>query len=579
MKVTRYLLLVLLLLLVACGASALEKAEEAVSESDYATALTEFTAALDEELSAEDRYRALTGRAAVHRQLDDDNGALSDLADALTLTDEEGAPIGDRVGVHQQRAVIFSEGGDYTAAAEELTAAIALDPSNVTLKLELATMQENAEDWDGVVGTLDEVLTAQPDNAQALAQRGKAHLELRNFEQAIADLKGALQGDVDAASADVASRRNLADAYADLAAAMRDLGEYEAAAENYTNALEYVSDSDHEASVSAERGFIYSELNQYEDALADLDRAISLDPDLAIAYAYRSYVYTDQENTASAIADASRAVELGDDLSAGTRSALLHALAFARAAEGDLEAAVVDATASIDEIGSDNPDAARTFALRGRIYRDLEQYEQSIADLNQAIDIGSGDVAALDGFYYQRSVTYYELGDYESAIADQMASMAIEEATAGDHEYLGDIYYAADRYDEAISSYQAAIQVEPDSAWLHNYLGDIYYEIEDYGSAGTEYETAIRLDNQVALFHENLGYVQRQLEDYEGALATYDAALALDPERPYSYYGRAVANYWLLNDDAARNDFETALTYDLPQNYIDVIQEFLAELP
>ncbi len=569
----------MLLLLVACGASALEKAEEAVGESDYATALTEYSAALDEELSAEDRYRALTGRANVHRQLDDDNAALVDLADALTINDDAGAPIGDRVSVHQQRATIFAEGGDYAAATDELGAAVALNPADMALKLELATMQGNAENWDGVIATLDEVLAAQPANTQALAQRGKAHLELRNFEQAIADLKGSLQGDVDAASADIASRSNLAEAYSDLAAAMRDLGEYEEAATNYTNALEYVTDGEHEASVTAERGFIYSELDQYDDALTDLDRAISLDPTLAVAYAYRSYVYTDQGNTGLAMADAEKAVELGSDLSPGTRSALLHALAYARAEEGDLAGAVVDATASIDEIGADDPDSARTFALRGRIYRNLEQYAESIADLNQAIAIGSGDVAALDGFYYQRSVTYYDMGDYESAISDQMASMQLEEASAGDHEYLGDIYYAAEQYDQAIASYQAAIQIAPDDAWLHNYLGDIYYEIEDYGSAGTEYEAAIRLDAQIALFHENLGYVQRQQEDYAGAVATYDTALSLDPDRPYSYYGRAVAHYWLLDDAAARSDFETALTYDLPQAYIDVIQEFLAELP
>lgn len=570
MKFTRFVLLCLLLLLVACGASALEKAEEAVSEGDYATALTEFDSALEEELSADDRYRALTGRANVHRQMDDDNAALIDLAAALDINDAENI---DHVGVHQQRATIFSEGGDYEAAADELGDALALDPDNVSLKLELATMQANAENWEGVVATLDGV-----DSSQALAQRGKAHLELRNFEQAIADLKASLQGEVDAASADVDSRDNLVQAYSDLAVALRDLGEYEDAAANYTSALEYVSDNDDEATTLAERGFIYSEMDEYDLALSDLDRAISLDPELAIAYAYRSYVYSDQEKLDQAIADAERAVDLGDDLSAGTRSALLHALAYSRAEMGDYEAAIVDATASIDEIGADDPDSARTLALRGRIYRNLGEYELSLADLDHAIEVGVGDVAALDGFYYQRSVTNYEIGAYTAAIADQQASMGLEEPTAYDHEYLGDIYFAAEQYDDAIASYQTAIQIAPDDAWLHNYLGDIYYEIEDYGSAGTEYEAAIRLDGQVALFHENLGFVQRQQEAYEAAIASYDAALALDPDRQYSYYGRAVANYWLLNDDAARADFETALTYDLPQAYIDVIQEFLAEL-
>ncbi len=579
MKFTRYLLLCLLLLLVACGASALENAEEAAESGDYETAIAEYTTALDEELSAEDRFRALTGRADVHRQLDDTAAALTDLAAALQITDAEGAPVGDRVSVYRERSEFFAQAGDYGTAADELAAAVAFNPDDISLRFDLATMQENNEDWAGVVSTLNEVLSIQPDSPQALAQRGKAHLELRNFEEAIADLKASLQGDVDAASADVASRKNLANAYADLAAALRDLGEHEDAALNYTNALEYVSDSEDEANVLAERGFVHFELGQNEEALADLDRAISLDPTLAIAYAYRSYVYTDQENSASAMADASRAVQLGDDLSAGTRSALLHALAFARADEGDLEAAIVDATASIDAIGVDDPNSARTLALRGRIYRDLEQYEQSLADLNQAIDVGAADIAALDGFYYQRSVTYYSIGDYESAISDQMASIGLEEATAGDYQYLGDIYYAAGQYDDAIASYQTAIQIEPENARLHNYLGDLYYEIDDYGSAGTEYAAAIRLDDQVALYHENLGFIQRQQEDYAGALASYDAALALDAERPFSYFGRAIANYWLLNSEAARDDFETALTYDLPQDFIDVIQQYLAELP
>lgn len=547
----RLLLLSMLfvVMLVGCGQSTLQKAEDAAANGELETAVTEFTDALTESLTPEERFRALKGRATVYDEQENETAAVDDFEDA----------------------------------ADQLETIIKDKPDEIFLLMELALVQTRLESWDKVVEATNTFLeideTDGPVRVEALSLRGKAQLELRDFEAAIADLKASLQGEIDDASADVEGKRNLVDAYTRLADGLRGLGEYDESITHYSNALVYTDGTDEQAYVHAQRGFTYVEMGgETENAFADLDRAVSLDPTMAIAYAYRSYAYGDEGDYESSISDADQAVELGDDLDDSTRSALYHSRASSHEYLKNYEQAIEDATQSIELETEDEANTARTYSLRSRVHFALENYAEAFSDADYAIEIGANDIAALGGFYRNRSYANYALDNFEDALEDQQASMAVDEPTAGDYEYEGDLYSLIGEYDKTISSYQSAIQLEPDNAWLHNYLGDIYYEMDEFGEAETEYLAAIQLDDEIALFHENLGYTLRFNEKWEEAVTAYSDALALDPDSPYSYYGRGHAHYWLDNNDEAIRDLEKALSYDIEQDLVDFINELLDEM-
>ncbi len=61
------------------------------------------------------------------------------------------------------------------------------------------------------------------------------------------------------------------------------------------------------------RGLAYYEQGQYEQAIADYDRAIDLNPDYALAYYNRGLAYKQQGQYERAIADFERCLELSTD--------------------------------------------------------------------------------------------------------------------------------------------------------------------------------------------------------------------------------------------------------------------------
>jgi tetratricopeptide (TPR) repeat protein len=61
------------------------------------------------------------------------------------------------------------------------------------------------------------------------------------------------------------------------------------------------------------RASLLKELGREQEALADLDRAIELDPDYARLYARRSEIYTQLRQFDNAIADGERAIQLNDE--------------------------------------------------------------------------------------------------------------------------------------------------------------------------------------------------------------------------------------------------------------------------
>lgn len=542
----------LLVALAACSSDPLAPAREAVEAGDRTAAIEAYSSALSEDLDDTQRATALYERGYQY-------------ADKLIQLDDS----------------------DNDKARDDMFAAVDLINS-AELELEfspvgglelLATNYNNNENYDGVIAVADKGLTLDASNARLLNLRGGAHLEQRNFDQAIADLKASLQGEVDAASAEANGFLGLYDAYFRLGRAMLDIGDYEEAASSFTEAYDAAFSNENKANALAERGFVYGEMYEVDLSLADLDQAISLNPDLAIAYAYRSYAYSAQENYELAIADANNAVELGDSLDAGTRSAILHSRAYANSQVGEYAAAIDDATASIELAGVMDPSAARTYGIRSTVHRNRGDYEAAIADATTAIEIGSSDITALDGFYYRRAQANYLSGSYAAALEDVEAALELGEETAARYELQGDIYDQLGDIDAAISSYQQAIALAPDSPWLHNYLGDIYYNAEDYVGAEGEYRAAIRINDQVNRFHSNLGYALREQERYDEAIEAYTVALAISPDSAWDWYARGISYYYNFDDASAIADLEMAIQVGADDDaVVERANEILSEL-
>jgi tetratricopeptide (TPR) repeat protein len=171
------------------------------------------------------------------------------------------------------------------------------------------------------------------------------------------------------------NRLSQAIAHAYKGAVLRALGHYDEALAEISRALR--CDRDY-AWALALRGTTYRTLARYDDALADLDRALAIRPRFVMALTERASVYRTLGRYDEALADLSLALEI-------------------------------------------HPTSAEALIRRGATYRIQQRYAEALADINHAIAQRPDD----GWFLYQRALVYLLQGDEASAQADLSAAIPL----------------------------------------------------------------------------------------------------------------------------------------------------------
>jgi tetratricopeptide (TPR) repeat protein len=127
------------------------------------------------------------------------------------------------------------------------------------------------------------------------------------------------------------------------------------------------------------RAAIYAQKHDYDHAVDDLAKAISLDPKDAFLYRQRASVYSAQKDFKRAKADCDKLVEL-------------------------------------------TPSQADSYEYRGGLSLDAADYEHALEDFNEAIRLNPQDATA----YYCRGIVYQSMTEYERALADLEESARID---------------------------------------------------------------------------------------------------------------------------------------------------------
>jgi serine/threonine protein kinase len=165
------------------------------------------------------------------------------------------------------------------------------------------------------------------------------------------------------------------------------------------------------------RGVTYGNINRHEEAIADYDEAIRLDPDLADAYTNRGASYAALGQHQRAIADYDEAIRL-------------------------------------------DPAFATAYSNRGASYADLGQHQRAIADYDEAIRLDPADAHA----YYNRGNRYADLGQHQRAIADYDEAIRLDPDLAHAYYNRGNRYAALGQHQRALQDYDEAIRLDPDLA-------------------------------------------------------------------------------------------------------------------
>jgi tetratricopeptide (TPR) repeat protein/transglutaminase-like putative cysteine protease len=207
------------------------------------------------------------------------------------------------------------------------------------------------------VASYNQTIQENPQNAEALVERGNAYADKNDTQNAIADYTAALKIDP-----------------------------------NNVYALD-------------NRGHLYGMMGETEKAKADLDKAIALSPDDAYAYFNRGTLWLDKQQFDRAIADYNQAIKFKPD----------YALAYSNRCSAYARRKLFDQARKDCDKGVElDPHDVATFALRGRLFFEMEHYEEALDDLDKALALAPGDSNAL----ITRAMVEVQLKHFNSALKD-----------------------------------------------------------------------------------------------------------------------------------------------------------------
>jgi tetratricopeptide (TPR) repeat protein len=288
------------------------------------------------------------------------------------------------------------------------------------------------------------------------------------------------------------------------------------------------------AYVYSVQGQIKYNINRYDEAIADLDKAIELNPKKADAYYNRGlskFRLGDLESEKGNTEEARRLYEAG----------------------------IEDSTQAIKLIPED------VFAYHNRAGGKF-RFAQSETDSAKAQQ------------YYQDAINdWTQVIKLNSELVDPYSNRAAAKINIGESKTdQGDISAAQELYVSAIQDYTQAIQLTPgysdpyiNRGYAQFRLGKTKVDQGDIAGAEALYMTAIRdctqaiqLNPENAAAYGNRGVARAALGDIEGTIEDFDAAIRLNPKYAEYFYERGLAKEALGQKEAAKADFKNAKELD-----------------
>jgi tetratricopeptide (TPR) repeat protein len=265
------------------------------------------------------------------------------------------------------------------------------------------------------------------------------------------------------------------------------------------------------------------------DAVAQLNRAVALNPRYTTAYFLRAYVKNQLNDSQGALADFNQTISL-------------------------------------------NSQYAEAYNNRGLLkFQKLNNPQGALADYNQAISLNPNYATA----YYNRGVLKVQkLNDSQGALADYNQAISLNSNYADAYNNRGNL--KKDKLNDpqgALTDYNQAISLNPNYANAYNNRGNLKKDkLNDPQGALADYNRAISLNPKLATAYYNRGILKKnQLNDPQ--------AIALNPNYADAYINRGILKVQKLSDTlGAIADFRTAAKLARTQGQTQSLQRALEAL-
>jgi tetratricopeptide (TPR) repeat protein len=327
-------------------------------------------------------------------------------------------------------------------------------------------------------------------------------------------------------------------------------GRFDLAIAAYDDALKDASLSPaRQATLLTDRGVAKWRLKQFDAAIVDLTKAISLSPDHAPAYNNRGTVLMDMNRVEDAYKDFERAIALSPSFGAAynNRANAHQKLKRLEAAENDFRKAIELMPASAVPLNG-----------RGKIASTLGRYYTGLRYLNRAITL-NGQYAPA---YQNRATVYALLKRDEDASQDLDKVIALAPDNVGLYVFRGQIEARGKRGAQAFRDFSKALELAPDNVPALIGRGSQNIDRRRPDLALDDLNRAIALDPKIAEAYYWRGQVKEGANDLEGAGADLSKAVELDAASADAFRVRGRIRERAGKRDDAVADYRRALELD-----------------
>ena len=367
-----------------------------------------------------------------------------------------------------------------------------------------------------------------------------------------------------------------------------DTNQFEAA---ITPLQKFIGEKPNVAFAHFQLAYAYTALKRSDEARAEYQRAIDLDPKMSEAYLNLGILLSERD-PAAAVAPLRKVVEL---LPSQSRPRFLLAMAqehsgdFAGAAdtlEGALRLDPRDTEATLhlahlylnlkrpadaeqkfrDALGAQPNSAPATLGLAQCL--DAENKPEAAEAYQKYLALQPADAAVRERYVH----LLVDQQKYTEALAELDQAEQGKAATADLLRQRADIQIAQKKLDDAAATLQRAIALAPGDIQLRVGLGRIYMQKRDFPAAEKELKSALQIEPNSLVVWKNLSSTYYLSKNYPATLATLDVIAKAEPPSAASWFIRALCYDNLHQLQPAYDAYQKFLAMDEGKNADQVWQ-------
>lgn len=330
-----------------------------------------------------------------------------------------------------------------------------------------------------------------------------------------------------------------------------------------------ISLCDHDPKLYNNRGFIWLGMEKFDAALADFDKATELSPDYIKAFNNRGLLFIAKKRFIDAIAQFNRAIQIDNRYVDAYNNR-----GFAEFEAGQIEEALDDFNLALQL----DPNYINAYNNRGLLRAHVGDLENSAVDFTRAMMLDP-----MNPKYYEHRCDVYEKqGFLDKAISDdnkitwlieyhrltklienpQLSAKELRSKQPPD--YLTDRakhWLLNDDQDKALADLERALSLNPRTAAALVVRAGIRFQQKSLAEAKADADASLSIEPTQEAY-SILGDIYLKQKDYDRAIENYAHARRVDPNVAEAYYAKSKALGSQGQDELAKNHLEQALALD-----------------